>query len=31
LFCIENCREVERDSYMYVRGGGGIFANVFEK
>ena len=31
LFGVKNGREVERDSYVDVRRGGCIFANVFEK
>ena len=31
LFGVKNCREVERDSYVDVRRGGCVFANVFEE
>ncbi len=31
LFGVENGCKVERDSYVDVRGGGGVFANIFEE
>jgi hypothetical protein len=31
LFGVEHSGKVERDSYVDVRGGGSVFANIFEK